>query len=222
MPGPSVGAVELPADLDVVRASYDAVADNYVSMGVGALDTEPWLRAALTAFAEQVRDVGPVLDAGTGPGETTALLHALGVDVWGIDLSPRMVDHARRRHPGVRFEVASVTEVELEPASLGGVLGWWSWFNLPRPVLAGVVRRMAVALRPGGRLLLGTHAGDGDVERTTAYGDVPVRWTTHLYRRDELVGLLQDAGLDVVVDLRFAATPAQREQLLIVAVRPAP
>ena len=56
---------EAPADLDTVRASYDAVADNYVAM-VG--DPGPWLRSALDAFAEQVREIGPVLDAGCGPG----------------------------------------------------------------------------------------------------------------------------------------------------------
>ena len=50
-------------DLDAVRASYDRVADNYVAMGMGDLGLTPWLRAALTAFAEDVRGLGPVLDA---------------------------------------------------------------------------------------------------------------------------------------------------------------
>src|SRR3712207_8581022 len=45
-----------------------------------------------------------------------------------------MVEHARRRHPGLRFDVASATELDLSPGSLGGVLGWWSLFNLPRTV----------------------------------------------------------------------------------------
>ena len=63
---------EAPADLDTVRASYDAVADNYVAM-VG--DPGPWLRSALDAFAEQVREIGPVLDAGCGPGWISDYLH---------------------------------------------------------------------------------------------------------------------------------------------------
>lgn len=194
--------VESPSDLDAVRASYDAVADNYVQM-VG--DPGPWHRAALEAFAEQVRDVGPVLDAGCGPGRVAGFLRDRGVDVVGIDLSPRMIDHARRQCPDITFDIASVTDVDLAPQSLGGVLGWWSWFNLPRDVLPAVVARMADALRPGGLLMAGTHRGRGDVARTRCYGDVPVAWTTRLYEPEELTAMFTAAGLDVVVDIRVDA-----------------
>lgn len=212
--------VDRPDDLDAVRASYDAVADTYVSMGMGDLGPEPWLRAALDAFAEQVRGIGPVLDAGCGPGTTSGYLSGLGLEVSGIDLSPRMVEHARRLHPQVRFEVASVTEVTPEPDSLGGVLGWWSWFNLPRPVLPQVIAGMARALRPGGQLLVGTHRGDGDLHRTSAYGDVPVSWTTHLYQPEQLTAMIRAAGLELAVELHFPAEPPQRAQILIAARRP--
>ncbi len=77
------------------------VADNYVAMGVGELAPTPWLRAALAAFAEDVNGLGPVLDVGCGPGMVTAHLAGLGVDVCGVDLSPRMIAHARRLHPGL-------------------------------------------------------------------------------------------------------------------------
>lgn len=209
-----------PDDLDAVRASYDAVADTYVSMGMGDLQPEPWLRAALDAFAEQVRDIGPVLDAGCGPGTTSGYLHALGLDVLGIDLSPRMIDHARRLHPAVSFEVASVTEVTPPAESLGGVLGWWSWFNLPRSTMPRVIAKMAAALRPGGHLLIGTHRGDGDILRTSGYGDIPVRWTTHLYQPEQLAAMMTDAGLEITVDLRFPPRPPQRAQVMLAARKP--
>jgi SAM-dependent methyltransferase len=211
----------LTEDLAVVRASYDRVADNYVAMGVGDLAPSPWLRAALSAFAEQVGPLGPVLDVGCGPGTVTAFLAGLGVDVSGVDLSPRMVGHARQRYPGLRFEVASATRLQLTDGSFGGVLGWWSLFNLPRDVLPGVLASFARALVPGGQLLLGTHVGDGDIVRTEAYGDVPVAWTTHLWRPDALTALLRDAGLDTVAELRLPPpAPGQRDQVLLAARRP--
>jgi SAM-dependent methyltransferase len=208
-------------DLADVRASYDRVADNYVAMGVGDLGLTPWLRAALSAFAEDVRELGPVLDVGCGPGTVTAFLSGLGLDVSGVDLSPRMVSHARRLHPGLRFEVSSATELELAEASLGGVLGWWSLFNLPRGVLPTVLASLARALVPGGQLLLGMHVGDGDVVRTEAYGGVPVAWTTHLWRPEQLTVLLSDAGLDTVAELRLPPpAPGQRNQVLLAGRRP--
>src|SRR5690349_5352730 len=84
---------------------------------MGRLEAEPWLRAVLAAFAESVRGLGPVLDVGCGPGTVTAHLAALGLDAAGIDLSPRMVEHARRRYPELRFSVASATALDLAPAS---------------------------------------------------------------------------------------------------------
>jgi len=210
-----------PADLETVRESYDRVADAYVELGMGRLAAEPWLRAVLAAFAESVRGLGPVLDVGCGPGTVTAHLAELGLDASGVDLSPRMVDHARRQYPELRFSVASATELGIAPASLGGVLGWWSLFNLPRAILPGVLRTFAEALVPGGQALVGTHVGDGDIARTESYGGLPVRWTTHLYRPEQLAGMLVDAGLEVVAELRLPAhPPSMRPQVLLAARRP--
>jgi len=214
-----------PADLETVRSSYDGVADNYVSLKVGDLAPAPWLRAALGAFAESVRTLGPVLDVGCGPGTVTGYLAQLGVDVSGVDLSPRMIAHARRLHPELQFTVTSATDLRLTEASLGGVLGWWSLFNLPRDVLPDVVTSFARALVPGGQLLLGMHVGDGDIRRTEVYG-VPVTWTTYLWRPQELVAMLHQVGLEVVAELRLSQAPAQPSahaipsQVVLAARRP--
>jgi SAM-dependent methyltransferase len=213
-------AVAQPADLALVRTSYDQVADNYVAMRVGDLSPTPWLRAALAAFAEDVRGLGPVLDVGCGPGTVTAHLADLGVDASGVDLSPQMVAHARRLHPRLRFTAASATDLHLEDSSLGGVLGWWSLFNLPRDVLPGVLVSFARALVPGGQVLMGTHVGDGDIARAEAYGGVPVSWTTHLWQPEQLIALLAEAGLEPVADLRLPAGAWEHPQVLLAARRP--
>jgi hypothetical protein len=59
-----------------------------------------------------------------------------------------MIEHARRLYPGRSFEVGSATALDLADASLGGVLGWWSLFNLPRDVLPHV---LSVRARTGPR-----------------------------------------------------------------------
>lgn len=214
--------IEQPADLATVRASYDRVADNYVEMNLGDITTHPWLNAAIDGFAAAVRDLGhPVLDVGCGPGSVTAYLateHGLGVS--GVDLSARMIDHARRLHPDQRFAVASATELDLEHSSYGGILGWWSLFNLPRHVLPSVLESFAQALVPGGHLIIATHMGDGEIERTEAYGAVPVTWTTHLWQPEQLTTLLTAAGLDPVAELRLPTTVAGVGGLVLVAQRP--
>jgi SAM-dependent methyltransferase len=211
--------VQQPEDLEDVRASYDRVADRYVDLAVGRLGDAPWLRAALDAFAEDVAGLGPVLDVGCGPGHVTAHLAARGLDVRGVDLSPRMVGHARRRHPSLTFDVASATDLDLRPGSLGGVLGWWSLFHLPRHLLPEVVAHLAQALVPGGQLLVRTHVGEHDVARRQAYGGVPVAWTTHRWLPEQLVGVLESAGLEPVAEMRFPASGDQPPQVLLAARR---
>ena len=202
-------AAPRPADLDVVRDSYDRVADNYVDMvattALGDIRRQPWLRAAMDVFADAVSGLGPVLDVGCGPGTVTAYLAERGLDVSGVDLSPRMIEHARRLHPECSFRVGSSTELDLAAASWGGLLGWWSLFNLPRHILPPVLSSFARALVPGGQLIIGTHVGHGDVPRTEAYGGVPVRWTNHLWQPDQLVALVEQAGLHPTAELRLPA-----------------
>lgn len=212
-----------PADLDVVRDSYDRVADNYVDMvaatSLGDIRLQPWLRAPMDVFADAVSGLGPVLDVGCGPGTVTAYLADLGVNVSGVDLSPRMIEHARRLHPECDFSVGSSTDLDLAEASLGGVLGWWSLFNLPRDVLPHVLSSFARALMPTGQIIIGTHVGDEDILRTEAYGGVSVRWTTYQWQPDQLRKLVEQAGLRPVAELRLAADGQIGPVVVLVAER---
>ena len=99
--------------------------------------------------------------------------------------------------------MASATELDLEPGSMAGILGWWSLFNLPRELLPRVLASFREALMPDGQVIIATHVGDGDVRRTEAYGGVPVIWTTYQWRPERLVALLERAGLAVVAELRL-------------------
>lgn len=217
--------IDRPADLDVVREAYDQVADNYAHMvattGMGDIRRHPWLKASIDAFADTVADLGPVPDVGCGPGTVTGYLAERGVDISGVDLSPRMIENARRLYPQCRFSVASATELDLDEASLGGVLGWWSLFNLPRAVLPQVLALFARALKPGGHFITATHVGDQDAVRTEAYGGVPVRWTTHQWRPEQLVDLIDQAGLHPVAELRLPANGQTGPGVIVMAERPA-
>ncbi|MER7950735.1 methyltransferase domain-containing protein [Streptomyces sp. NPDC096079] len=216
--------IDRPSDLDVVRESYDRVADTYAEMvrttGMGDIRRHPWLKASIDAFADSVGGCGPVLDVGCGPGTVTAYLAERGLDVSGVDLSPRMIENARRLHPECRFAVASATELDLAEESLGGVLGWWSLFNLPREVLPQVLAMFARALKPGGHLIAATHVGEEDIRRTEAYGGVPVRWTTHQWSPDRLVTLIEESGLHPTAELRLPADAHSGPGVVVTARRP--
>src|SRR5689334_22888149 len=119
--------------LDDTRASYDADADAYADQVRGLLEGSPVLRAGLAMFAERVQGAGggPVADVGCGPGYVSRHLNDLGVDAFGIDLSPEMVSVARRDHPDLRFEVGTMTDLSLADDSVAGVLAFWSVIHVP-------------------------------------------------------------------------------------------
>ncbi|MEV1331910.1 class I SAM-dependent methyltransferase [Micromonospora costi] len=189
------------------RTSYDTVAASYADQVRGALDTEHYLRGSLAIFADLVHAAGggPVADVGCGPGHVTAALCELGVDAFGIDLSPAMVDLARRDHPGLRFEVGSMTDLRLPDAAVAGLLAWWSLIHVPDDEVPGVLDAFRRVLRPGGPLLLGFHVGDGSRLKTQGYGGHPMSVHVHRRRPDRVAAWLRDAGFTVesqlIIDL---------------------
>ncbi len=181
------------------RISYDTVAVSYADQLRDALDAEPYLRASLAVFADQVGAAGggPVADAGCGPGHVTGHLHKLGIDAFGIDLSPGMIDIARRDHPDLRFEVGSMTDLDLADASVAGLIAFWSLVHVPDHAVSTVFGHFRRVLRPGGPLLLGFHVGDGSRLKTQGYGGHPMNVYVHRRQPDQVTAWLHDAGLAV-------------------------
>ena len=181
------------------RTSYDTVAESYAEQMREALGGAPFLRAALTVFADAVRDGGggPVADVGCGPGHVTAHLSASGLDVFGIDLSPAMIEAARREHPGLRFEVGTMTALEVADSSLAGLLAFWSLVHVPDDAIPVVLQEFRRVLRPEGRLLLGFHAGDRSGLKTEGYGGHPMKVFVHRRTPERMDGWLSDAGFVV-------------------------
>ncbi|PZG20361.1 SAM-dependent methyltransferase [Micromonospora craterilacus] len=211
-----------PAYLAAVRESYDTVAEEYVRIVPDRFAGDALGRGMLAAFAELVRANGerPVADLGCGPGHVTAHLAALGVPVFGVDLAPKMVEIARRRYPTLRFEVGSMTGLDLPDGHLGGIVAWWSIFHLPREALPAVFAEFHRTLTPGGSLLVGFHVGDEDLHPEHAYGH-PVSYRAYLSPPDVISDLLHQAGLVVAARLIQEPVPGQkRPQACLLAGKP--
>lgn len=198
------------------RTAYDTVAADYARLLADSLDASPADRAVLGWFAEVVR--GPVLDVGCGPGRITAHLASLGVDAAGLDLSPGMVEQARRAYPGLRFEVGSMTELT---GSFGGLVAWYSLIHVPPGHQPAVLAAFARVLRPGGHLLLAFQAGDERRHITEGYGHTGLDLDAYRLPPDRVAARLADAGLPVTATLvREPEGPEKTPQAYLLARRP--
>lgn len=190
----SVPVVTEPEFVRRTRESYDATADDFAVWIRGELATKPFDRAVLDVFAALVS--GPVADVGCGAGRITAALAGLGVDAYGIDLSPRMVAVARREHPGLRFEVGSMLALNIPSGALGGVVAWYSIIHVPDEQLPSVLAEFHRVLAPGGYLQLAFQVGDEPLHLSSAGGH-EVSLDFHRRRPEHVADLLVAAGFDV-------------------------
>ncbi len=191
-----------PDFLSDTRAFYDAVATDYEEYLRDALAAQPLDRAVLAGFAELVQagGGGPVADIGCGTGRVTAHLHGLGLSVSGIDLSPQMIEVARRTHPGLRFAEGSMLALDLPDGGLAGVVAWYSVIHLPAQRLPDAFAEFHRVLAPGGRLLVAFQVGDEPLHLTEPFGR-PVSLDFHRRRPAHLAELLREAGLPVHAQL---------------------
>jgi len=107
-----------------------------------------------------------VLDAGCGPGRVGGYLASVGHDVVGVDVDPVLVAAAADDHPGPRWLVGDLAELDLpargipEPfdaiVSAGNVMAF-----LAPGTRVTVLQRLRAHVAPGGRAAIGFGAGRG-------------------------------------------------------------
>ena len=135
---------------DTIADLYDRLAETYEA-GRHLFDTGPQLRA----FAAHLPGPSHILDAGCGGGRPAAeFFVGQGHAVTGIDLSPRMLELARRNVPQGTYLAMDMTAIDFPAASFDGVVAIYSLFHVPRDRHGDVFGHFRRVLRPGGVVLM--------------------------------------------------------------------
>jgi len=140
------------SDAELLRAferqGHDALAATYHAFfaPVTAMAIAPLLAAV------SLRPGMHLLDVATGPGALAAAAANRGAQAVGVDLSPRMIELARRLHPGIDFREAEVEHLPFTDRTFDAVVCGFGLGHFPRPEAA--VAECVRAIKPGGRIAL--------------------------------------------------------------------
>jgi SAM-dependent methyltransferase len=164
-----------------IRESYDRLADEYARRIFNELQYKPLDRELLNRFAAEVAGRGEVCDMGCGPGQVARYLRDVGATVFGLDLSPRMLEQARRLNPDIQFREGNMMSLDFPDGTLAGIAAFYAIVNIPKGSLPSVFQEMHRVLQPGGLLMLAFHCGD-EILHVDRLWDQPVSMDFFLFQ----------------------------------------
>jgi SAM-dependent methyltransferase len=187
----------MPDDqISAIRQNYDQIADEYARRIYHELAGKPFDRELLSRFAKAVGGSSELCDIGCGPGHVARYLQSLGANVFGLDISPVMVQQARRLNPGIRFQLGDMLALDLPDGTLAGIVAFYSIVNIPKLSLTTIFQEMFRVLQPSGLLLLAFHIGD-EAAHYDELWDRPVCMDFFYFQPAEIQTYLEAAGFAI-------------------------
>jgi SAM-dependent methyltransferase len=191
---------------DALAASYHAFFAAVTALAINPLFDQVHLRPGIR-----------LLDVGSGPGALAAEAANRGARSVGADLSPGMIEVARRLYPAIEYREADVENLPFPDRTFDAVVCAFGLGHFPRPERA--VAECVRTLSPGGRIAFSWWA---DPSRQRIQGifrdaiaeigvsaplDVPQGHNVFRFSNSgEFLGLLDGAGLIEVRVTEHSAT----------------
>jgi ubiquinone/menaquinone biosynthesis C-methylase UbiE len=165
-----------------IRESYDRLAEEYTRRIADELQHKPLDRELLDRFAKETRGRGDVCDMGCGPGHVARYLRDAGASVFGLDLSPGMLEQARKLNPDISFREGNMLSLDIPDGTLAGVTAFYAIVNIPRKSVPLVLSEIRRVLQSSGLLLLAFHTGNEVLHEEELWGQKS-RWISCSFSR---------------------------------------
>jgi len=176
--------------------SYDRVAAEYTARIADELSHKPFDRKMLDWLHEKA-GAGLICDIGCGPGHIAAYLQAQGAEVYGIDLSPGMIEQAKARNPNISFMVDDMmTITTISDASYSGIEAFYTLIHLTREQLPTAMRELWRVLKPGGVILATFHIGQ-ETRHFDEFFGAQVNLDFIFFETHEIRAFLEGAGFRI-------------------------
>lgn len=186
------------------KGTYDILADEYESRVDSLI---PVTGDAMNYFASYLKPKGIVLDLGCAVGIAISILKEKGFDVSGIEISPKMVEYARKRNPNTDIILGDFSKTDF-PSKFDGVLAFAFIHLYPKQEVVRIFEKIKSILKPGGIALLTSTESSESKEGWHEKSDFSKKekrfrkfWT-----EKELRDSLVEAGFEII-DLKKFSDP---------------
>ncbi len=181
-----------------LKDTYDRIAEDWHRDHQG----DDWWVEGTDHFAALAGKGARVLDIGCGV--KSRYLKERGVDVVGIDLSPKMIEIARRELPGVEFHAMDLKEAWRLEGIFDALFMQAVLLHIPKAEAQEHVTALARKLKPGGFFYVAVKArreggAEEEIKTENDYGYEYQRFFSY-YTLDEVKKLFETAGLKVVYE----------------------
>ncbi|MBI4093117.1 MAG: class I SAM-dependent methyltransferase [Candidatus Kerfeldbacteria bacterium] len=201
------------ATTDDLRSTYNTVAKDYYFDHIG----DTWDNDYIILFVKNLPKSARVLDLGCGPGTDTLKLKAAGLNVEGFDLSDDLLAIARKNNPAVTFTQGDMRKPPYKDRLFDGVFAKASLLHIPKSEISSVLAEVIRILKPRGLVHIAVKKGQGEQEETESdYGYSYTRFFSY-WAMDELVNVLQNAGLKVTNKTETLSNSGKTTWLKIIA-----
>lgn len=170
---------------DMLVKTYDATVKEYVEHEFNNKTMEKHFQK----FLELIPKKASILDVGCGPGQATKRFASQGHDLTGLDLSEKMIEHARKEVPNAKFLVKDIEEFETEE-KFDGIWAAFVLIHLPREKHPQAIEKFYEMLKPGGILYLGMIEGQGEKLMQEPYNRKYKQWFVFVTKK-EIESLLE-------------------------------
>ncbi len=182
--------------INKIERLYDSVAREYAEHFTGEHEKKPRDQVVLKRLAHLIGERGPVWDLGCGPGQTTRHLHELGIDISGLDLSARLLEEARARHPEVHFQKGNLLALDFKDNTIAAAVAFYAIVHFDDAQVRQAFREVFRVLQPGGLFLLTYHIGN-EIIRVEEFLGKRVAIDFMLFSTDFIRDTLETCGFGI-------------------------
>jgi ubiquinone/menaquinone biosynthesis C-methylase UbiE len=148
--------------LEKTRRSYNLAAEKYFIDFKDEMKQKEYDRIFLQEFSHDFTPKSTICDVGCGPGHITRYVSEMGLSIFGIDISEKCIEVARRENPGITFHVMDMAKLNIADKSVDGIISYYSIIHTPKRFQPLLFREFKRVLKIGGKIAIVVKKGDSE------------------------------------------------------------